>query len=686
MPKSNSRKWNGTEVTNQSGVIGGLVPISQTDGTASWGVAANIADAVILAPTTAGRNTITAAGLPAGEEALEIIAAGSRQALKITHGPDGGATSTALQITSSGSRAMLVQTSGDTGIDIAATGSALGFNSTSASGIAAQVQAAGATSLYARGNRTTAQFERNNPSNTYPNVIIKKTGAETANMLEFRDSSNAVLAYIDSTGAFNGTIGGGGAGESNTASNVGASGEGVYKQKTGVDLEFKKVLAASTKVTVGSTADNVTVDVAEANLSLPNIGGTLTAAKGGTGQTSFTKGDLLVATGAATLAKVGVGADGTVLKADSAQAAGVVWGAGGSSTDYAAVWHLGAVTYFNTLTLAKAAAVSGDTIYVAPGTYNERDLLKNGVNWWFAPGAKVIYTGATAGAIFDDTSDGANAYVACVIGGYGEFTYSGSAGGYGVMTLSQGSLVSFTAKLVKSTPSVGHGIILNSYGATLDIDINEIEITSGNSSGNNAIQLNSSTAIVRGSVRTITTGTSPIVVYSGALNLDAKTISAGEMVYLWGGTSYLRADTINASGSSAVYFRGGNGHIEAMKITSGASRAVHVKSGSVAYVSANVIEGAGSSASVEVETGTLHLMRGRVTHASSTGIPLTISNTGTVILYSGVALIAGATATESIYAAAARNVKLYGTVVTNVAAHANITTQVGTLTVDANVV
>lgn len=55
--------------------------------------------------------------------------------------------------------------------------------------------------------------------------------------------------------------------------------------------------------------------------------GTAVAASfGGTGQAGgYTKGDLLVATGATTLVKLAVGTDGQVLSANSAQAAGVQW-------------------------------------------------------------------------------------------------------------------------------------------------------------------------------------------------------------------------------------------------------------------------------------------------------------------------------------------------------------------------
>ena len=61
-----------------------------------------------------------------------------------------------------------------------------------------------------------------------------------------------------------------GSGESNTASNVGTGGVGVYKQKVGVDFELKKVRAASTKLTVVDNTGNDTIDldVAVANLGL----------------------------------------------------------------------------------------------------------------------------------------------------------------------------------------------------------------------------------------------------------------------------------------------------------------------------------------------------------------------------------------------------------------------------------
>jgi hypothetical protein len=104
---------------------------------------------------------------------------------------------------------------------------------------------------------------------------------------------------------------------------------------------------------------------------------------------------------------------------------------------------------FLTLGAAKTNAVSGDLITVGPGTYDEKNLLKNGVNWNFLRGAKVTYTGAGSGSIFDDTSDGANGAVTCDVSGFGEFYNNGSAQYY-VIDLEDASSLKIQAATMTS--------------------------------------------------------------------------------------------------------------------------------------------------------------------------------------------------------------------------------------------
>lgn len=86
---------------------------------------------------------------------------------------------------------------------------------------------------------------------------------------------------------------GAGGGEANTASNVGAAGVGLFKQKSGVDLEFKKINAGSSKITVVDDTGNneVDIDVSEANLSVFGTSAKGVAPASGGGTTNFLRAD-----------------------------------------------------------------------------------------------------------------------------------------------------------------------------------------------------------------------------------------------------------------------------------------------------------------------------------------------------------------------------------------------------------
>jgi hypothetical protein len=75
------------------------------------------------------------------------------------------------------------------------------------------------------------------------------------------------------------------AGENNTSSNVGTAGVGIFKQKNGVDFEFKKINAGSNKITITDDAGNneIDIDVAIANINIGDLNnaGTLVSVDSG---------------------------------------------------------------------------------------------------------------------------------------------------------------------------------------------------------------------------------------------------------------------------------------------------------------------------------------------------------------------------------------------------------------------
>jgi hypothetical protein len=107
----------------------------------------------------------------------------------------------------------------------------------------------------------------------------------------------------------------GSVGEANTASNVGTGGFGLFKQKTSLNLEFRKLNVASNKLSVALDTgnDEIDLDVIESNLLLQNMSGTLTVSRGGTGVATFPANSLLRGNGTSPVANIATGTNGQIL-------------------------------------------------------------------------------------------------------------------------------------------------------------------------------------------------------------------------------------------------------------------------------------------------------------------------------------------------------------------------------------
>ena len=120
--------------------------------------------------------------------------------------------------------------------------------------------------------------------------------------------------------------------------------------------------------TIGSSNVQTAVEeVATEAANATNLtSGTVAVARGGTGLASYTKGDLLAASAATTLTKLGVGTDGHVLTADSAEATGLKWAAVTAGTVTNVTSSTGALTIATSTTTPaltiRAATTSVDGI------------------------------------------------------------------------------------------------------------------------------------------------------------------------------------------------------------------------------------------------------------------------------------------------------------------------------------
>lgn len=96
-----------------------------------------------------------------------------------------------------------------------------------------------------------------------------------------------------------------------------------------------EVIALETKVGVDNSSVVSSLDYKVSNPASSGGGHIQAANTGGTGITSYTKGDILVAQSSSVLAKLAIGTDSNILTADSTQSTGVKWAAAPGSNKIA---------------------------------------------------------------------------------------------------------------------------------------------------------------------------------------------------------------------------------------------------------------------------------------------------------------------------------------------------------------
>jgi hypothetical protein len=392
--------------------------------------------------------------------------------------------------------------------------------------------------------------------------------------------------------------------------------------------------------------------------------------------------------------------------------------------------------------IARAAAVSGDTIIVGPGNHKiTSSLAKDNVNWQFMAGASVTRFDESDGAVWDDR----NTPMSFSVTGYGDFlrvTTSDLARSLVVRVRHPNSVISiqgrdFTAlgpvagRIDASVLRLENGsVVLEGRNLTARANRNGYTLWWFNGSGVvRAARVTSDYVSVGGSVETPPTGdfhvmaeeletaifsstTQPTaamwircnilrdvlpdggaVSITGSGKIYISALKAFGFIYLieWKGLLYFNAEkhtaTINGASDlfnfltvdgGEVYYR--VRHIDANGF-GGDSFGV---SGGALQWDAGTLKGSATTKGLAISGGVARL-NGVTLDTSGNGATSPVMKSGgTLILNGGTALVAEGRA-PSISAATPQDVKVYGNAVTNCAPTSNVTIQVGTLTVDPGV-
>jgi len=353
-------------------------------------------------------------------------------------------------------------------------------------------------------------------------------------------------------------------------------------------------------------------------------------------------------------------------------------GAAGFTPDQVVVVSGSTWNSYSTIAAAKGVAISYDTILVGPGTYDENNLLKNNVNYYFYPGAKVSYTGAAGNVncgIFDNGAQGANTAVACTIGGYGEFTYAG--GGTptcGILNIGKAAQISVEGCLFSSTRGCVK-VIDTAWTSVVHVNVKKISTTAGGVAGVMLTQGDS--LYVEADLIENTAGTT-IDISSDDPNSGNVYIHAKQIASTLGyaaiqtdnyGKLWVEVDgPIVATECPAIYFNSGpiRSHIKAQSIqtkgffTTPAIRCVANADSTVdcPYITSNY-----TGEVVRFDSaGTLRLIDSRVVSTGTNGKAAYLVSGGRFETHGDCAFVSDSGATDSITGASGVNIYNYGSI------------------------
>lgn len=250
--------------------------------------------------------------------------------------------------------------------------------------------------------------------------------------------------------------------------------------------------------TLASIPGTLIYDIRSSN---SNGGGHVqTAVKGGTGQTSYTKGDLLVGQSASVLAKLGVGINNNVLIADSTQIAGVKWGNSptvnvqsfvstgvytkpvAATRFFIELWGAGGAGGSMTNGTGNAGGGGGGGYisgWIQPSVLSASVIVGVGVG-----GAGGVGVGGTSGTItvFDTVSSLLTAYAGG--GGFGGSTNINSGGGGGAGLTGSGSIATNNTGGVAGDQFGGVGGNVTSNGSVATFYLGGAQGGGGGGGGN----------------------------------------------------------------------------------------------------------------------------------------------------------------------------------------------------------